>query len=30
MGAKDLAAFGEQYRAARETIHAVYTRYFAR
>jgi glutamine synthetase adenylyltransferase len=28
MGAKDLAAFGEQYRAARETIHAIYQRYF--
>ena len=28
IGAKDLAAFGEQYRAARETIHAIYGRYF--
>ncbi|MDQ3313211.1 MAG: bifunctional [glutamate--ammonia ligase]-adenylyl-L-tyrosine phosphorylase/[glutamate--ammonia-ligase] adenylyltransferase [Verrucomicrobiota bacterium] len=26
-GAKDLAAFGDQYRAARETIHAIYSRY---
>jgi glutamate-ammonia-ligase adenylyltransferase len=28
LGAKDLAAFGEHYRAARETIHAAYERYF--
>lgn len=28
MGATSLAAFGEQYRAAREAIHAVYVRYF--
>ena len=27
IGAKDLASFGEQYRAARETIHAAYVRY---
>ena len=27
-GAKDLNTFGEQYRAARETIHAIYQRYF--
>ncbi|MFN2508289.1 MAG: bifunctional [glutamate--ammonia ligase]-adenylyl-L-tyrosine phosphorylase/[glutamate--ammonia-ligase] adenylyltransferase [Chthoniobacterales bacterium] len=27
LGAKDLAAFGEQYRAARESIHAIYARY---
>jgi glutamate-ammonia-ligase adenylyltransferase len=27
-GARDLASFGEQYRTARETIHAVYVRYF--
>lgn len=29
LGAKNLAAFGEQYRAARETIHAIYQRYFS-
>ncbi len=28
MGAKDLAAFGEQYRAARERVHLTYARYF--
>ncbi|MDQ6940863.1 MAG: hypothetical protein M3119_11995, partial [Verrucomicrobiota bacterium] len=28
LGAKNLAAFGEQYRAARETIHAIYARFF--
>ena len=28
VGAKDLVAFGEQYRAARETIHALYAHYF--
>lgn len=27
LGAKDLASFGEQYRAARETIHAIYLRH---
>jgi hypothetical protein len=27
LGAKDLAAFGDQYRVARETIHVIYTRY---
>ena len=30
IGAKDLAAFGEQYRAARETIHAIYAHYLQR
>ena len=29
MGAKSLSAFGDEYRAARETIHAVYVRKFA-
>jgi glutamate-ammonia-ligase adenylyltransferase len=29
MGAADLASFGEEYRNARETIHAVYLRYFS-
>ena len=29
VGAKSLSAFGEEYRAARETIHAVYVRRFA-
>ncbi|MDQ2919590.1 MAG: bifunctional [glutamate--ammonia ligase]-adenylyl-L-tyrosine phosphorylase/[glutamate--ammonia-ligase] adenylyltransferase [Verrucomicrobiota bacterium] len=29
LGAKNLAGFGEQYRAARETIHAVYARSFS-
>jgi glutamine synthetase adenylyltransferase len=29
LGAKDLNAFGQHYRAAREAIHAIYTRYFA-
>jgi glutamate-ammonia-ligase adenylyltransferase len=29
IGAKDLSAFGEQYRAARETIHAICSRYLA-
>jgi glutamate-ammonia-ligase adenylyltransferase len=29
VGAKDIGTFGEQYRAARETIHAIYRRYFA-
>jgi glutamate-ammonia-ligase adenylyltransferase len=28
IGAKDIATFGQQYRAARETIHAIYDRYF--
>ncbi len=28
LGAKNLAAFGEQYRTARETIHAIYARFF--
>lgn len=29
LGAKNLAHFGEQYRAARETIHAIYARYIS-
>jgi glutamate-ammonia-ligase adenylyltransferase len=29
VGAKSLSAFGDEYRAARETIHAVYVRKFA-
>jgi [glutamine synthetase] adenylyltransferase / [glutamine synthetase]-adenylyl-L-tyrosine phosphorylase len=28
IGAKNLAAFGEHYRAARDTIHAIYQRYY--
>ncbi|MGI9087767.1 MAG: bifunctional [glutamate--ammonia ligase]-adenylyl-L-tyrosine phosphorylase/[glutamate--ammonia-ligase] adenylyltransferase [Chthoniobacterales bacterium] len=28
IGARDLAAFAEQFRAARETIHTIYQRYF--
>jgi len=30
VGAKNLDSFGADYRAARETIHAIYTRYFVR
>lgn len=29
LGAKNIGVFGEHYRAARETIHAIYSRYFA-
>jgi [glutamine synthetase] adenylyltransferase / [glutamine synthetase]-adenylyl-L-tyrosine phosphorylase len=29
LGAKNLASFGEQYRAARETIHEIYARYLS-
>ena len=28
IGAKDLKAFGEHYRSAREAIHRIYARYF--
>lgn len=30
LGAKDLAAFGDQYRAAREQVHALYAHYMQR
>ena len=29
LGAKNFVVFGEQYRSARETIHAIYRRYFS-
>ena len=29
LGTKNVAAFGEQYRFSRETIHAIYSRYFS-